>query len=783
MASALAAAPPAEGALPVTDLYTIESAALPQGLRVAGFRGTEGLSELYRFHVGLLAAEDQEIDLAAARGGKVTLRLHPAPDQAVAVHGMIASLALKHCWQGQALYELVIVPLVWGMTLTHMSRVFVDMSIPEIAKQLLGESGIGADRYELRLYRDYPKRLHVCQYRESRWSFIARLLEREGIYYFFEQTDEHEKLVITDHRSFHAALRREPVRYVPLSGSDDAISVEALRSLTCEQHSLPQEVRVRDYDDLKPAQPVFADAPVCDAGRGKIKSYGDGVLTVAEAEALAATRAEEWLAEELVYRGGGRVFLLRPGYRFSVEEHPLASMNRELLAAQVRHHGCQAAQSPLVRDLLGLVHADDYRAEVTAIAADTQFRPRRQTPVPRIYGLERGFIDGPAESEYAQIDEHGRYKVKLHFDFDDSDKRDGAASTWIRMLQPHSGSPEGFHFPLRRNTEVLVAFLGGDPDRPVIVGAVPNAVQPSPVTSENHTQNVIQTGGLNRIEIEDQESKQYVDISTPPQDTRIHLGEPHGAHSHYIVLHTDGNHLEDIGGNQDIEVGGPRSDHVKGAVTEKYDTSQTTTVSGPRVDTVTRGVKEDYTGFYDTFVKGNRLETVTGWVGESYASLRTTVTGAVTEEFGAQTTTIKGGRVLSVGGQLTETAGAVNQGYDSQTTVVKGAWTGTYASWDMHITGGATITTPSWKVTNPNETWFGACFDANWAKKCDVVGFKSGIYGLAVDAKGIGVAVTGFSRSLTGSARAAAGTKLDINGIQAGVAGVYLKTVGLYTID
>src|SRR4029077_9582783 len=139
--------------------------------------------------------------------------------------------------------------------------------------------------------------------------------------------------------------------------------------------------------------------------------------------------------------------------------------------------------------------------------------PSSDTPWPRIYGFENGTICGAAESEDAQIDDHGRYNVK--FKFAESNLKDGKASTWVRMLQPHGGGIEGWHFPLRKGTEVLFTFLGGDPDRPVIAGVVPNALTPSPVTSANHTTNVIQTGGRNRIELEDSAGQERITISSP----------------------------------------------------------------------------------------------------------------------------------------------------------------------------------------------------------------------------------------------------------------------------
>src|SRR5262245_35052404 len=169
--------------------------------------------------------------------------------------------------------------------------------------------------------------------------------------------------------------------------------------------------------------------------------------------------------------------------------------------------------SPEIRRLVGSSFDDVHRVEVRAIRADTQFRPRRATPWPRVHGLVGAVVDGEADSEYAQIDEQGRYKVKLKLD--ESDLRGGKASTWVRMIQPHGGSVEGWHFPLRKGTEVVLAFLGGDPDRPVIAGVAPNAHTPSPVTGLNHTTNVIQTGGRNRIEMEDLEGSQRITISSP----------------------------------------------------------------------------------------------------------------------------------------------------------------------------------------------------------------------------------------------------------------------------
>jgi len=731
-----------------SDLFLIECSEFPPSARVAGFTGTEGLSQLYHLRIGVLTSGGEEIDLAKARGFKVSLKITGGAKPMV-LHGMIARIALKHAWLGYALYQLELVPMVWATTLSHHSRVFVDMTVPEIVEQLLKDSGIGSDYYDFQLLNDYPKRFHIGQYKESRWNCISRLLEREGMYYFFDHSGDQEKLVITDQISAHSPSRDTGIRYVPMSGADDAMSAEALHSFTCEHAVMPLSIRVRDYDHLNPALQIFSDVDVWENSPAKRQHLGDGCMTEADAMLAAKVRADEWLTDAVVYRGFGRAFPIRSGFRFTVEEHPVSSMNNEFLAVEVKHHGRQAADE-LVANMLGLSYEDDYRFEVQAIVADQQFGPPRTTPTPRIYGLERGFVDGPADSDYAQIDEHGRYNVKMHFDIDDSDNWDGTASTWIRMLQPHAGIVEGMHFPLRKNTEVLVAHLGGDPDRPVIVGAVPTAVQPSPVTEENYSQNVLQTGGENRIEMEDYEEKQYIDISTPPKDTRIHLGEPHGEHSHYIVFNTEGNQFVNIGANRDIEIGGTLKEHVKGHVSWTHDSG--------RKDVVVGGVKENYTGIHDTFVKGTRVETVTSSVSESYQSQRTNVSGAVTQEYGSQKTTV----------------GPVEQNYGSQTTDVKGPLmlgTGSTmwrnkATFDL-MSGPVTIFTPQFKTVSPAEGWFGAISEWQWGKKAEFTALAVGATGVKIEAHGIALGVSGYAGFTAGTKDDKAGAKVGTQGSKA----------------
>ena len=165
-----------------------------------------------------------------------------------------------------------------------------------------------------------------------------------------------------------------------------------------------------------------------------------------------------------------------------------------------------------------------YRNRFTAIPASVQFRPERVTKKSRFFGLMNAKIDAAGSGQYAELDDLGRYKVILPFDL--SGRKDGKASAWLRMMQPYAGSDHGMHFPLHKGTEVLLAFIDGDPDRPVIAGAVPNPATPSPVTGDNQTMAVLQTGGKNRIAIEDKDGSQRILLQTPVADSWIRMGAP-----------------------------------------------------------------------------------------------------------------------------------------------------------------------------------------------------------------------------------------------------------------
>ncbi|MFT3772228.1 MAG: type VI secretion system tip protein TssI/VgrG [Minicystis sp.] len=508
------------------DHVVVQSSALPSATRVAGFHATEGISRPYEIELVLfVGAEGQDLDFTDVVGARARLAIeHDDGRPPFAFHGIFASFELLHELDERTLFRAILVPRLWLLTTTRHSRIFTDRSIPEILSEVLTDSGFSPEDYDLRLTGSYAPEEHVCQYQESNFDFISRWMEREGMYYYFEQGERGERLVIADGRAVHGRLDDRTVQFYA-GGSGEGRQHEALHTFTCKHQVLPGSVRVRDYDYARPTLDVSGSAPVSKGAGGEVSVHGGRFFSPEEGQRIARVRAEELRARQVVYRGSGSALYLRAGYLFKLGDHPRAAFDAEYLVIAAEHHCNQALSTPELRALTGIERTEAYRVEIEAIPATVQFRPESRTAWPRIYGSENGTICGPAESEYAQIDETGRYRVK--FKFDESDLGDGKASTWVRMMQPHGGGVEGFHFPLRKGTEVIFTFLGGDPDRPVIAGVVPNTHTPSPVTSGNHTQNVIQTGGRNRIELEDAEGREHITLRTPWANTWLSLGAPY----------------------------------------------------------------------------------------------------------------------------------------------------------------------------------------------------------------------------------------------------------------
>jgi type VI secretion system secreted protein VgrG len=494
--------------------FTFTSGAYPEEtFLVARFTGIEGVSQLYEYDI-TLAAEDPEIDCRAMLQNPATLTTLVS-DTEIPVHGMLARFEQLREVDETVFYRAVLVPRLWQTSLYQENQLFLDKSVPDIIEEVLSQAGLTSNDYELRLTVDYQPWEYICQFRETDFDFISRWMEREGIYYFFEQADGSDKLIITDNQTAHRDVPDgNEVPYLPPSGQVPT-EEECVYSFTCRHRMLPRKVLLRDYNYRRPTLDLKGEADVDpEAGRGTVYIYGEHFKTPEAGAALAAVRAEEFLCRERVFYGESTAAHLRPGFLFELIDHYRDSYNQRYLITEIRHEGRAA------RFLFDGVQPSDggdegrmgYSNRFVLIPAEVQFRPERKSVKPRFYGSMNATIDAAGDGTYAEVDEEGRYKVILPFD--QSGNTEGKASRWIRMAQPHSGPGYGMHLPLHKGAEVLLTFIDGDPDRPIISAAVPNPDTASPVTSQNQTQHILRSRYGHLFVMDDDSSSTAIRIAT-----------------------------------------------------------------------------------------------------------------------------------------------------------------------------------------------------------------------------------------------------------------------------
>ena len=490
---------------PSSQYFSFESFAAglqADSFAVVNFKGYEAISTAYDFEI-LLLSSHREIDLEDVLKSQAVLTIHRGDGDDVFYNGILSEFDQLHEVNDVIFYRARLVPKFWWLTLTHHNQVFLKHSVPELVEEALRDGGLSSDDMDLSTLSGYEPLEYTCQYDETHFNFVSRHLERQGIYYYFNQQDDNDVLVLTDSKFSHEALKQgADLFYNPASGLEGHHLGEAIGSFTCRQKQLPTEIILKDYNYERPSLDITSRAEVDAAGRGLSYLYGEFFATPEEGERLAHIRAEELLCKKQEFFGESTVPYIMPGFTFNLHNHYREDFNQEYFIVEVTHEG---NQSHLLSSSLASAVASTadhsqaiYQNNFKAIPNDVQFRPERITEKPQISGAIHARIDSEVDSEYAQLDELGRYRVKLPFDIND-EHTDGKGSAPIRMMQPYAGKNRGMQFPLVKGTEVLLTFIEGNPDRPVIAGAVANPETLSPVNAENQSESVIQTGGFIKI--------------------------------------------------------------------------------------------------------------------------------------------------------------------------------------------------------------------------------------------------------------------------------------------
>ena len=504
--------------------FDFVSHALPANtFGVVRFRGSEGFSMCYEFEIDLVS-KDAEVDLTTVLKNPVTFTIL-REDGDIPFNGILAQFEQLHEVDEHIFYRAVLVPKLWWLSLTHHNQVVLNKTVPKIIEEVLKDGGLTSLDFEFKLQKDYPQWEYICQYRESHLSFVSRWMEREGMYYYFEQTPQGEKVIITDTKIAHTDMSEgRTMYYSPTSGLDEPHREEVMKAFVCRQKMLPRTLNLKDYNYMKPSMEISGKADVSPDGRGNIYMYGNHFRTAKEGDALAKIRAEELLCQERRFHGDSTIPYLRPGYLFDLEDHYRNDFNQKYLTVDLEHEGSQTAflLSGIQKGLSEVEEQPYYRNSFMAIPAGVQYRHESNTEKARFYGTMNARVDAAGSGKYAEVDEHGRYKIVLPFDV--SGRKDGKASAYFRMAQPYAGSDHGMHFPLHKGTEVLLTFTDGDPDRPIIQGAVPNPETPSVIGSANATGAGIKTAGGNQIVMQDHEGSQRISLHSGDGKARFICG-------------------------------------------------------------------------------------------------------------------------------------------------------------------------------------------------------------------------------------------------------------------
>lgn len=484
-------------------------------LEVSTVAGRESISELFSYQIlanyrergmGGITADDllgQEADLLIYRNDVLVRR----------VHGMICEVFDRlETESDYSTFDLHLVPRAYRLALIEQQDVLLDVDLPLLLRQKLEATALAEGKdFEIRLSGKYPLRDLVVQYRETDLAFLSRLCEHYGVAYYFEHQNGHDVMVFVDlNESYPQIVGNIQVPYRPRGEHHEIYRFEE------KLRMIPAQYVVRDYNYRNPQLSLQGQSAFED-GKGLMSEYGSHIKTPEEATQLAQVRAEERITSRRGFEASTDVERICAGSRFTLSEHPMG--NLRLLVTEVTIEAAQSAFGAGISD----AENNRFEAKFKAIRESVRFRPQRTTPKPRIHGVINAVVDADEKGKYAEVDEQGRYRVKFLFDTVTPDGK--PASRYVRMAQPHTGAGYGFHFPLRPGIEVLISFVDGDPDRPIITAAVPNPQTPSPVAKNNATRNIMRTGGGNEINIDDTSDGQRIKLHTPFASTTFQLGE------------------------------------------------------------------------------------------------------------------------------------------------------------------------------------------------------------------------------------------------------------------
>jgi len=562
----------------VTATLTVDG--LDDELHVVRFKGEEGLSRLYRFQLEL-ASPSQSLDFGTVLGARALLTLSRGGQQRL-IGGMVGAFRQDDGTNRLALYELTLVPEAWRLTRQRGCRIFQDTDALTIVEQLLRQAHLSHVITPRGGHRP-PAREYCVQYREDHWTFINRLLEEEGYYYFFTHARARQVLTISNDPQVHRPVAAQSeVVYGPGGAMPGE---EHVFGFSVSEQVQTGRVTLDDYSFLKPSLDL-ACASEADGPDAKLEEYDyPGAYSLRErGRALAEVRLQQHRAGRQVIEGRSDCTRMTAGSLFSLARHPRGDLNSDYVLCSVRHRGESEADLEA-----GTISPEvSYSNSFGCIRRQVPFRPPRLTARPHIRGAQTATVVGPPGEE-VHVDAHGRVMVRFHWDR--SGSPEDRASCWIRVGQLWAGNGWGGVFLPRVGQEVIVTFLEGDPDQPMITGCVYNAANmpPYPLPAQKtvsgvRTRSSTGGGGFNELRFEDNKGKEQL-YTRAQRDRLEEVGNDRTTTVARDQALTVGRHLtRHVEGSETVVVEGDRSLEVVGA--------QTVVTRGD-LEVVTRGDRKE----------------------------------------------------------------------------------------------------------------------------------------------------------------------------------------------
>jgi type VI secretion system secreted protein VgrG len=426
-------------------------------LLLDSFQGSEAISEPFAFALTMRSAESG-LDPDTIVGKSVTVTFAPKDAPKRYFNGIVSRFGHAGGNKAFAFYSAEMVPTLWLLTLSRDRKIYQNKTALEIVKAVLGEFGV---TFDTKTTGSYNSREYCVQYDETAFDFISRLMEEEGIFYFFKFANASHTMVLADSTGAHTACAdASMLRFFPDQGGRPRLDV--VTELEYESRLVVQKYQVGDYDYLKPTTALVAESSGA-SGKGKVFLYPGKHAVLADGTERAKIMSQAEQVQGEVCRGTSYCYPLSAGSKFTLSDHPRTALNTSLVVKRLTHSAT----------------TEHYSNAFEALVATVPFRPLRRTPAPRVSGSQTAIVVGPSGEEI-WTDKYGR--IKVQFFWDRVGVKDENSSCWVRVSQTWAGVNWGSFFLPRIGQEVIVSYVDGDPDRPLVTGSVYNAENTIPVT-------------------------------------------------------------------------------------------------------------------------------------------------------------------------------------------------------------------------------------------------------------------------------------------------------------